>query len=565
MREQIFADVVLQGGVVYTADAAGSVCTAVAVRDGRVLFAGDDAAAADYIGPDTKVIDLVGRMVLPGMMDTHIHPPGLALLDLYELPLHDVKSVDGYVEAVRDYIARHPDAKAVYGRGWSWAVLTGEEATKGPRKERLDAVTTTIPVVIRAHDGHTLWVNSRALAENGVADETEEPSGGVIVKDDDGRLWGTLKESAMWLMALPEYSLEEYVAAMAAFQDKMHSFGITGVLIMASVPFIKIFDACEQLEREGRLALRVRGAMTVRPQDDLATQFAAIEEVRRRYDSPKLKVTATKFFTDGVIEGGTSFLLEPYAPAAGKGEGYCGECLWEEDKLAEAFVLANRSGLQIHVHSTGDASTRRVLDALEAARETLPPGDCRNTITHLQLVAKEDIPRMADLDVIASVQPYWQFKGPGWWENVDYQFLGERAEEEFPLGSLFAAGLTVISSSDYPATIVPNPLLAMAIGVTRNLVGASRQGLADITDIDDERYLLGKGERATISQMIDSFTANGAYAMFLEGETGSIETDKRADLVVLDSNLLTVDPLAIDKVKVDMTFFDGRLVYARQD
>jgi len=302
--------------------------------------------------------------------------------------------------------------------------------------------------------------------------------------------------------------------------------------------------------------------MTINPKDDLSAQFATVNAVRKQYDTPYLKVTAAKFFTDGVIEGGTSYLLDPYTPALGKGTNYYGDFLWDMEKLKQAFYLANQYGLQIHVHSTGDASTRNVLDALEYARANAPAGDYRNTITHVQLVDKQDIPRFKELKVIASVQPYWHFKEPNWWHNVDYQFLGERAEKEYPLNTFFAKGITVASSSDYPATIVPNPLLAIDIGVTRNMDNGSFYQVEDITHIDDDRYLLSKQERATVQQMIKSFTINGAYAMFTDHETGSIEAGKLADIVVLDQNLLTINPIDIDKVKVVMTFFDGRPVYA---
>jgi len=220
--------------------------------------------------------------------------------------------------------------------------------------------------------------------------------------------------------------------------------------------------------------------------------------------------------------------------------------------------------LQIHVHSIGDGSTRNVLDALEYVRKRIPQGDYRNSITHLQLVDKEDILRFKQMNVIASVQPYWHFKGPNWWEKVDYRILGQRAEEEYPLGTFFANGIIVASSSDYSITNVPYPMRGIAIGVTRNMDnGAFYGGVEDIKHMDDDRYLLNKKERATVEQMIKSFTINGAYAMALEHETGSIERGKQADLVVLDQNLLTINPIDIAKVKVVMTFFAGKLVYEK--
>ncbi len=555
------ADLVLTNGVIYTADSAGMVHEAVAILGDRIVFTGGSAAVQAYIGKTTQVIDLQGKLVIPGMIDSHIHPPGLALLELYEVKLFESSSLEGYLQAVRDYIAQHPDTDMVYGRGWSWAVLEGEERSKGPRKEYLDAISTTVPIILRANDGHTLWVNSRALAVNGITAETEVPHGGVVERDpDSGKLWGTLKEAAMRLVALPEYSVEQYAAAMRIFQQKMHRYGITGILTMGSLTFKSVFAACEWMQRQNQLRLRVRGAVSISPDADIDCQLAEIAELRRQYASPLLRLTTAKFFTDGVVEGGTSHLLEPYTPACGKGDQHYGEFLWGENKLRQAFALANTAGLQIHVHSTGDASTKKVLDALAYA-QSVTPGDYRNTITHLQLVDPQDIYRFKQLGVIASVQPYWQFKGPKWWHQVDYQLLGERAERQFPLGSFFKAGVTVASSSDYPATVEAYPLRAIEIGVTRNLDDGPLFGVEDITDIDDERYLLNKEERATVEQMVRSFTSDGAYTLFMEPETGSIEPGKLADLVVLDQNIFTVNPLAIGQTKVLMTVFGGEVVY----
>jgi len=563
LSKVVLADTVLINGVIYTADENDMVCQAVAISKSKIIFTGSDNGVVRYIGSETKVIDLKGKMVIPGMIDTHIHPPGLSLSELYEVQLHDIRSIEGYIKAVRDFVDRNPNAGAVYGRGWSWGVLQGDELTKGPRKEYLDDISRDIPIILRANDGHTLWVNSKALEINGVTKTTDTPPGGVIEKDTAGELWGTLKEWAMFLIALPEYSLAQYIKAMSDFQKKMHSFGITGILCMSSKVFEVLFKAFAEMETAGKLQLRVRGAMTIDAKEELEPQFAALDIVREKYDSSLLRVISTKFFTDGVVEGCTSYLLEPYTLKAGRGPDYYGDFLWDMDRIKQAFYQANKSGLSIHVHSTGDASTRNVLDALEYVANQLPEQDFRNAITHLQLVESNDILRFKQLNVIASVQPYWQFKGPNWWYNVDYQFLGERAEQEFPLGTFFKHGITVASSSDYPATIIPNPLLAIDIGVTRNIDNGQSHGVDDITDMDDAQYLLNKNERATVKQMIRSFTINGAYMMFMENEIGSIEVGKAADLAVLDQDLLTINAIDIDKAKVVMTYFNGELVYER--
>ncbi|HWR45083.1 amidohydrolase [Sporomusa sp.] len=566
MTQGFFADIVLRNGVVYTADAQDTVCQAVAVKGDKIISVGTNEQVTTYIGEDTKQIDLQGKMVIPGLIDSHIHPPGIALSELYEVQLFGINSLEGYLDAVKRFINQHPGTKAVYGQGWLWSAFTGEEANKGPRKEHLDALAPDIPVILRAMDGHSWWVNSKALAVSGITRDSDSPDGGIIEKDSvSGELWGTVKESAISLVVQPEYTLEQYIEAISAFQSKMHSLGITGVLsIMGRFTQI-ILQAWNHLEKQEGLALRVRGAIMVQPQNNLLSQFEDIDRLQQEYHSPYFQITTAKFFADGVVEGGTSYLLEPYTVETGKGSNYYGGFLWDMNMLEQAFCLANQRGMQIHVHSTGDAATRKVLDALESAQEKLSQGDFRNTITHLQLVHEDDIPRFKQLKVIASVQPYWHFKGPNWWHNVDYRILGERAKYEYPLRSFVDQGIPIASSSDYSITPVPNPLFAIEVGVTRNIYNGCVFGVEDITDMDDERYLLNKDERVSVTEMIKSFTINGAYALFIDHETGSIEAGKQADLVVLEEDLLSINPVDIDKVKVIMTFFAGKLVYTRQE
>lgn len=566
MTQGLFADLVLMHGIVYTADMQDTVCQAIAVKGDKIAFVGSDEQIVHYIGPCTKTIDLCGQMVIPGMIDTHIHPPGIALSELYEVQLFGINSLEGYVAAVKDFMSQHPDAKAIFGQGWLWSAFSGEEVNKGPRKEYLDAIAPDIPVILRAMDGHSWWVNSQALAISGITRDTPAPEGGVIEKDaTSGELWGTVKENAISLIMQPEYSLAQYVEALRAFQRKMHSLGITGILCIMGRFTQMILQAWQQIERQKDLALRIKGAVMVDYQENLPAQFAAIDKLKQAFDSPGMQITTAKFFADGVVEGGTSYLLEPYTLETGRGPHFYGEFLWDKEKLVQAFSLANRRGLQIHVHSIGDAATRRVLDALEKAQPASFPGEFRHTITHLQLVAQTDIPRFKTLQVIASVQPYWHFKGPNWWQSVDYRILGERAKYEYPLRSFVDQGVIIASSSDYPITPEPNPLFAIKAGVTRNIYCGRTFGVEDITDMDDERYLLNGDERVSVREMIKSFTINGAYALFCEKKTGSIEVGKQADLAVLSQNLFAINPVAIDQVTVNMTFFAGRQVFDRKD
>ena len=251
-------------------------------------------------------------------------------------------------------------------------------------------------------------------------------------------------------------------------------------------------------------------------------------------------------FVDGVVEGGTAFLLEPYAHMPET----CGEPLWDLDTLKCLFAAADREDLQIHIHAIGDAAIRMSLDALAHARNVNGASDARHLITHLHLVDREDISRMAALSVIGVPQPFWFVKGE-YFHNLEAKYLGiGRAEKEYPMKSLKKAGILLAGASDYPVQVPSPPLLGIMLGITRCEPGET-----------DPHEILGPEERMTLEEMIEIFTINGAHANFLENETGSIEVGKKADMVVLEKNLFEIPATEIADTKVLMTVFEGKTVY----
>ncbi len=561
----VASDLLFYNGVIYTADESDTVVEALAVKSGKVVFTGSSEDALAVFGAAKELVDLEGKMMLPGFIDSHIHAPGRILTDLYSISLYEADSIEAILRQVENYIAVNPEAEIYYGEGFSLGHFSSDEVSKGPKKERLDQICPDKPVVLYSSDCHLAWLNSRAFKQFGLSGDTENPAGGVIEKDPQtGELWGTLKEAAMRYIPAQSFSSKQMKEAVAAFQCYLHSLGYTGLLSVsiASEPPLDIFSS---MARHGELKLHVASSVTIDPEGDLKTQIGQLEKMRESYSYGNHAVTTVKFFADGVVEGITAYLLEPYEPAAGRGSDYHGEFLWGSGKLAEAFWLANSAGFQIHVHSIGDASTRLVLDALEKAKTVAPKGDYRNTITHLQLVDPADIIRFKELDIIAAVQPYWHCKEPDWWEAVDRYLLGERAEREYPLQSFIRAGVRVASSSDHPVTPVPNPLRAIRAGVTRNLTCEESYGLPRLKNAADQRWLLGSDERVSLITMIKSFTINAAYTIFRDHQTGSLQIGKNADLVILDSDLFTLDPLEIEQVRVVKTYFNGELVFELEE
>jgi predicted amidohydrolase YtcJ len=304
-------------------------------------------------------------------------------------------------------------------------------------------------------------------------------------------------------------------------------------------------EAYKRLEESGRLTVRFRGSLLFNPDRPIETVPEFVEK-RSQNTGRLFQTNAIKIFIDGVVEGTTAYLFEPYVHRP----DYRGELLWDPDYLNEVSAALDKEGFQIHVHAIGDAAAHVALNAFEYAEKANGKRDSRPMITHLQLVAPEDKPRFGTLGVVGLPQPFWFQKG-GFYENIEVPYLGEeRASQEYPMQSLIDAGAVMASASDYPVTIEFRPLMGIHQAMTRAGEG--------VTDPDQ---ILGPDERVGLEDMIASFTINGAYANFIEKETGSLEVGKAADLVVVDQDLFEIPTTEIGRAKVLLTLFEGKEVF----
>ncbi len=549
------ADVVFTNGRVYTVDNQQPWSEAVAVSNGRFTAVGNAADISACIGPQTNVIDLGGKMVLPGFIDSHAHV-SCTTNETASLEMFHLESLEDYLDAVREFATNHPEHEVIYGGGWHNDLFP----PTGPVKKDLDAVVSDRPVCLMSEDGHFDWVNSKAIEMAGISKDTVAPAGGIIEKDPlTGEPSGTFRETARDLIqnVLPPFTVDQIKGSIRNFMQEAASVGITTVhdplLILPDADGQLIgfgagrnnIQAYAEMARDSELTVRVRGTVLTDPTLD-ADQVQAIKSVCEQQDNPLFKMTGIKVFVDGVVEGATAFLLEPYAHMPDT----CGEPLWDLDNLKSLFAEAARERLQIHIHAIGDAAIRMSLDALEHARSTHGTLDSRHLITHLHILDRTDIPRMAALNVIGVPQPFWFVKGD-YFHNLEARYLGlERAEKEYPMKSLKDAGILLAGASDYPVQVPSPPLLGIMLGVTRCEPGET-----------DPNEILGPEERMTLEEMIACFTINGAHANFLEHETGSIEVGKNADMVVLENNLFEIPATEIANTKVLMTIFEGQSVY----
>lgn len=555
------ADTLFTGGVIYTVDDAETIAQALAVKNGKIIFVGNEEDAAAYLGEGTEVVDLAGQFMMPGFVDSHLHS---IMPSFFDFSLLGITTMEETIATIQAYVDAHPEKEIFNGFGYLTSLFTGEEAENGPRKERLDEICADRSLSILSYDGHTMWGNSKFFEVNNITYETQSPRGGILVKDEVTRdVWGALKDSAIALGGEDPYDKETLRKELPQFIQLLNSYGYTSIMTLPAFGTMPVpFEAYLALEKEGKLTMRVHGATSVmdfRYEEDLVR----LAQAKEKYNTELIKMNTAKFFMDGVVDTRTAYLLEPYLDV-----DTLGMAGWELNTLKDVYTRVNEMGVQIHTHAIGDAALRMSLDASTYAKDHTPQGDYRNAITHLQVVNEADIPRLGALDIIAVAQPYWHYRQPEYWDVVEYTAIGERAEREYPMKSFWDTGAIVASSSDYPVTANPNPFEAIQIGVTRNMpFGAAdliEYGLEPISNMDDPLYLNSPEERLTVQQMIRSFTANGAYLLFNEMNTGSLEVGKAADLVIVDQNLLTIDPLLISQTQVLRTYMNGQLVYEAQ-
>lgn len=534
------AELVLKNGIIHTMNGAGDRAEALAVKDGKFLVIGTNREIDRFVGKETKVIDLGGKLVLPGFIDSHCHPSA-AIEQFGAAALFGMRSVADYQKAIVDFVKAHPGAAVIRGSGWSNTVF----GPAGPDKAILDEVVRDLPVALSSEDGHSTWVNSRTLRLAGVTKATQNPPGGIIERDPKtGEPNGTLRESASDLVSkvIPDFTVEELARGLEEYQTMALAFGITTAHDASLGVGGNDLKAYKTLERAAKLRMRFRASLYTDPEKGLEQVREQAAE-RDRNTGPFFQTRAAKIFIDGVIEGGTAYLKEPYAHKP----GFRGEPLWAPEALNSICAGLDKAGFQLHFHAIGDAAVAEALDGITYAAKVNGGRDARPMLTHLQLVSPEDVLRFKALGAVAVTQPFW-FMKDDYYSNIQVPYLGlKRADKEYPMESFFKAGATVTSSSDYTVTIPCDPLQAIQIGMTR-----SRPGLTD------PGAVLWPGERASLEQMISSFTINGAYANFLENTTGTIEPGKSADLVVFDKNLFDLPADKIGTAKVILTLFEGR-------
>jgi len=534
------ADLVLRNGAVYTVDAARSWAQAVAVKDGKIVFVGTDADLGDRIGAATQVVDLKGRMLMPGMQDAHIHPISGGI-EASACDLNGKRSAEEYLATIKAYADAHPDEPWILGGGWLMSAF-GPGAM--PAKELLDAVVSDRPVYLTSTDGHTTWVNSKALEIAGITRETPDPADGRIDRDPKtGEAIGSLQEGAGDLVGrhVPPWSREKRIEGLRYSQKMLNAYGITAVQD-ASVrePDLEAYAA---LDAQGGLSLKAVVSQWWE-RDKGLEQISAMEALRSKYTHGRVRATAVKMMQDGVMENYTAVMTEPYHLHGSP----TGIPMIDPQLLKQAVAQLDAKGFQVHFHAIGDGAIRQCLDAVQSARETNGYSGQRHHLSHIQMINPVDLPRFRELGVVANFQPLW-----GWADEyitkLTTPFIGEeRTRWMYPIAQMHASGAMIAFGSDWSVSTA-NPYDQIEVAVRR----------ADPSIPDGAVFL--PEQRIALPEAIAAFTIGSAHVNGMEQETGSIEVGKAADMVVLDRNLFAIDPREISETKALLTLLDGKPVH----
>jgi predicted amidohydrolase YtcJ len=528
------ADLVLQNGRVFTADDGLPWVEAVAVKNGKILAVGTAADLKGLIGPGTKVLDVQGKLVLPGLYDAHTHFSSGGR-SLSTLSFRGVNSVQKVRDMVAAKIKELPAGAPVEGSQYDHSLFPGGN---WPTKEDLDKVSPNNPVVIERVDGHSVWVNTLALKQSGISKETKNPFGGEILRNPKtGEPTGILTEAALRLLRVkgPRQAStpEEDILRGLAHAAKL---GLTSVATDSSLKEIEIY---RKLEAEGKLTLRVYAWLPVEGIDAYIAK-----DIRQGQGDEKVKVGFLKMFIDGTLGSGTALMLAPFADEPQKS----GLPQYPYERFASLVDKALSNGYQIGVHAIGDKGVRWVLDAVEASWKKNGRRDLRPRIEHAQVIDPQDVPRFAALGVIASMQPTHC--------TTDMRFcerrIGlERSRNAYIWRTLLEAKAHLAFGSDWPVEPL-DPIRGLYSAVTRKSV-----------EFDTPEGGWFPGQCLTMAEAVKLFTRDAAYASFEENLKGQLRPGMLADMVVLSKDIFSSAPKEILTTEALWTIVGGKVVYGK--
>ena len=528
------AELVVTNARIYTVDDVRPLAQAMAVRGGRLVFVGSDRGALAYRGSATRVVDLQGKTVIPGMVDAHAHLAGLGLT-LRIVNLVGTKSLDEVISRVAARAREVPAGTWILGRGWDqndWS------DTRFPTHEALSRAVPNHPVYLTRVDGHAAFVNEAALRAAKIAGDTPDPDGGRIERGANGAPTGVLIDRAQGIVSrvIPPPTRQEQRASILAAVREANRWGLTGIHD-AGVPRATI-ELYEEMAKAGEYSLR-NYVMIANDSADIG-YFLSRGPQSALYDG-RLWIRSIKVVADGALGSRGAALLEPYSDDAQN----TGLEVTPAARIQAIAAQALRRGFQVNTHAIGDRANRTVLDAYAAALAAVPVADHRFRVEHAQVIHHDDIPRFTELDVIPSMQASHQTSDMYWAGN---RLGAGRLLGAYAWRSLLDDGNIIPNGSDFPVEAV-NPLISFRAAISRQ---------------DANGWPAGgwyPEQRMTREEALKAMTIWPAYAAFQEKELGSLAPGKYADFVILDQDIMRVAPSGILATRVLATYIGGRPVY----
>ena len=535
------ADSVYRNGNIYTVDADFSTASAMAIKGDRLVYVGDEAGVEAYIGPNTKVVDLGGKTVIPGLIEGHMHINGLgqSLLQIDAF----WKPKDVILEAVAAEVAKAEPGEWIRGRGW---LNTVWEDTAYPTKEELDAVAPNNPVYLTRADGHMCWVNSMAFELAGITKDTPNPQGGEYLKTEDGELLGCVTDTAMDPISalLPAYTIEEEKQALLLAQEQLFSYGLTSAM-NAGTSVQMLNEVYKPLYESGELKLRSYILMSLESTEGEQADYLRNTPPQSGLYNNHMDVRAVKLFSDGSLGARSAAMLEDYSDRP----GHIGNYRSTDEEMYQLVKLAYDNGYQTGSHAIGDGANHQILDAYERVMEENPREDPRLRVEHFQILTLDDIQRAIDMGVLPSMQTTHAISDMLMAED---RIGAERLEGAYAWRTILDSGSIIINGSDAPVELV-NPFHGLYAGVTRkDRLGEPPEGW------HAEQCM-------TREEALRSFTNWPAYGEFNEDIKGSLEVGKLADFAVLDRDYMTCPEEDIKDIQVLLTVSGGEEVYVRDN
>jgi predicted amidohydrolase YtcJ len=533
LPDDLCADLAFINGKIVTLDENNSVYESVSIRDGKILRIGTNEFIKETAGNKTRIVDLNGKVLLPGLIDSHMHPGGSwgAYLVRGVACGPDFNSVEEMLDAVRKKVAETDDGNWILGYR-----MDDVKMGRYPTKQELDNVSPENPLYIQRRDGHNGVANSLALNKAGITRDTPDPHHGKIERDEKGEPTGLLRESAKDLVyhMMPPYSFDEFYQGLQIVFDECIKLGLTS--IHASMVSPTEFKAMQALKRDGKLGIRV--AVHLSGRDEGMVEGAIAAGIETPFGDEWLKITEAEWVFDTSTSGRTAAYYEPYVDEPEN----TGILLYDQDDITERVWQTHRAGIRVGLDGVGDRGIDRSLDAIEAALKRQPRDDHRHRIEHCCYVTPAIQDRLLELDVIdASATGFLHDLGDAYQQNRG----AEAMRYMWPHRSLIDKGIPAPGHSD--ASICdPNPWLGIYSMVTRKTSSGQ---------------VLYAPEGVTPVEAIRAYSIDGAYAAWEEDIKGTIEAGKLADLVVLDRDPLSIDPDDLNKVITLMTVIDGEIVY----